>query len=184
MDFKIISKEDYSDISMPEILNYLKYEADDTNEEYSLIQSMLFAAAEAVENRCNIMLRPAVIDAYFDDFDIDEGSVILPIAPFSSIIEVVNVDSIGGETAATYSQTKSNLCEVNISAWYGGKIRIKYNCGYGIEAEGEETESAPEIAKQAIYKTVANWFENRDTETILSGEVRRMLNQISYAPWI
>jgi len=181
---KFISQDEFTEISIDEMKNYLKVDSDITDDD-DLIIGMIKSAVEKIEKYCNILLRACTLDVIFDDFDIDEGEVILPLIPCSQVSNVYLIDSQGVETEqTTFYQTGLNLKEIKIPGWSEDyKIRIRYIAGYGIETVDYETESIPEIAKQAIYKIVSDWYENRDSQ-IIPGEVRRMLTSISYKSWM
>jgi uncharacterized phiE125 gp8 family phage protein len=181
---KFISKDQFTAVPIDTMKNYLRID-DDLTQDDELIEGMIKSAVEKIENYCNILLRACEVDVLFNDIDIDDGEVMLPLIPFSQILKVYLIDK-GEETEQTdYIQSGLNQVDVKVSTWMEGQqIKVRYIAGYGIENLGFETEAIPDIVFQALNKVVANWYENRDTEGILPGEVRRMLNSISYKSWI
>ena len=181
---KIISKDQFN-TDIQKMKNYLKFQVDNSQEDELIIQ-MMNSAVEQIEKHCNILLRKCTVDCYFEDFDIDSGIVLLPLIPLSDVLNVYLIDEQGIETETTgFYVYGGQAKEVKISTWSKDeRIRVRYIGGYGIKTEGKETEPIPETAQLAINKTVAWWYEHRDDSMTLPGEVRRMLNQISYKSWI
>lgn len=177
MDIKATTKGTFTAISLAAMRNYLKFE--DTNAtEDTLITQLMNAAVEKVEDYCNIALRENAYTVLFEDFEIDEGTASLPVAPFKSFSSAYIVDKYGVETQdsnATYSGL--NVVDVYSPSWIEGyRLKVDYVAGY-------TDLTIPQLALTAIYKTVSEWYENRG-DHVLSGEVRRMLNPLSFTSWI
>ena len=174
MDKKVVSKSDFTGIPLATMRNYLKFEATDATED-ALITQLMKSAVDQIENRCNIALRETALSIIFDEFDICDSRVILPVAPYVSLTKAYVVDTSGNETESEYKVIGATTPEVYIPTYIDGyKIKIEYTARYT---------SIPDLAITAILKQVADWYENRGDAT-LNAEVRKMCNELSYQPWI
>lgn len=179
---KNISRDEYTCITLKEIKDYLTIDEDNTSQD-EMLRRMYFSAIDLIEKRCNIRLASCTIDCFFEDWEIDDNEILLPIAPFSSIVGVYYIDSQGVESTASYSKYGLNIVTVKLQSYIeGDKVRVRYICGYGIN---DSTEDVQKTYDELILSQIMDWYEHRpDWTPVLSTKIKRLLNEVTYRTWI
>ncbi len=107
-NIKVISKTDYTGLTLAEVKNFLKVDLTVTAED-ALITMMLNGAVGELEKYCNIAIREVNYSVVFEDFDIDEGIVLLPVYPFASIDKVYLINQYGETETSEFNETGRRL---------------------------------------------------------------------------
>ena len=153
-----------------------------TTDEDGLIDGLVTAARQTIEEITNRKIMKGTYYAYYDDWPSgnDYDSVYLPYAPLVSVptTAIEYTDSEGDTTTFSSSKwatdTASEPGRVVLDYDYdwptetlhnNNPIRVKFTCGYSSKADS----SIPEWVKTATKILVATWYENRESVIVLSG---------------
>ncbi len=184
MPTKVTSGPSVEPLSRTEVKNHLKvdFTSDDT-----LIDALIQAARETVEEITNLKLIDTTIEETFEGFPCTSqehpfASLKLTFSPLDSVTSVEYQ-----ETAGTYTTLSSGSYTVHdyqkpavitpaySLSWpstiiFPESVRVTYVAGYGTSAS-----DVPEALRAAMLLMIGHWYENRQDT------VRRMPTQ---AEWI
>lgn len=166
-------------LSLDEVKTYLRV---DTPLENALLEQLIKSARRMVEDYTSRAMITQVHQVISGLDEKEDGSVVLPMAPFQSLVGLPEVTI--GKSVEQVRNHQLNVsrpqARVFINHIFGTNAlaRIQYRCGYGDTAA-----SVPEPLKQAILLLVADLYENRPGEgtrktgvKALPGLVRSMLD--------
>lgn len=155
-------------LTTAEAKNHLRVDVD---AEDNLIDSLVVAARNVVEQHTGRQLITATWKLYLDDFPTKQ--IVLPRPPLQSVTSIEYVDTDGN--TATWSNDEyrvdSDMESARITEEYGESwpvardvtqaVTITYNAGYG-----DASSDMPEAFRQAIRLLVGHFYENREQVTV------------------
>ncbi|MCC6426278.1 MAG: phage head-tail connector protein [Phycisphaerales bacterium] len=183
MKYVVTSAPASSPVSLAEAKTHCRVDIDDDD---ALLASLIAAATDVVEKRCQRALITQTLRLSLDEFPRDKCGVVQPILlprpRLQSITSIAYTDSAGDAQtldSADY-QLDDQVEPAEIWPAVGeswpdtqeGKInavQITYVAGYGDAA------AVPDGLKQAIKLLVGHWYENR--ETVVVGTIATEIQQ-------
>lgn len=149
----------------------------------TMLNSLIVAAVEAVEEYCNRALITQTWKITRDDID-DEDDGILPRPPLQSVTSIKYIDTNGDQQTVDSSiyqvDTASEPGEIMllpgqmwpaIGCGYKNQVEITFVAGYGSTAA-----SVPEKIRQSIIALVVHWYDKGIGEEIPKGIKRALDN--------
>jgi uncharacterized phiE125 gp8 family phage protein len=164
-------------ITLQKAKNYLKVEETDDD---ILIDEMVEAAIEACENYTEVFFRTKTVAVVFSVNEVSKGLLVLPFGPNQQIVSVERSDADGTFSALTegsdYGKYGQDFLSLNVNrVWKSGigrssgQIRVTYTAGYDVEV------LLPKVCLQAVYKLLADLYENRG-DTVIGTIVATLSN--------
>lgn len=160
-------------VSLQEAKDHLRIDGDADN---AVIDALIYAAREAIENATGRALIQQTWDLKLDSFgDCDyyrEGAIWLPKPPVTSITSISYVDTAGATQTWSSSEYQTDLpsgphaMRARVLPAYGyswpstrcqmNAVTIRFVCGYGTTPE-----SVPSLLPVAMKLLIGHWYENR-----------------------
>lgn len=149
----------------------------DVSDDDALIEALIKAARELIEQRTRRALITQTWDLWLDKWP-DDGIIKLPLPTLQSVTGVYYVSDTGG--TATYGtanylvDTKSEPGRVVLkgtASWPSttlqevNGVNVRYVAGYGNAGT-----AVPQPLRQALLMAVGHWYENREA-IVISGAV-------------
>lgn len=162
MSYKVIIPPTAEPITLEQAKAHLNVVVPDDD---ALIQGMISAAREMVENKTNRALMPQVIEVSAPTF----GSLTMPRIPFRSVVSLTYTDPYGADQvvdATGYFVNDYNepptFAPYPGTAWPGiryqdSAVRLRYEAGYADAA------SVPASLKHYMLLLIGTMYENRET---------------------
>jgi len=173
-------------LSRSEVKNYLKV---DVTTDDALIDTLITAARQWVENHCALALLPQTITELFDEFPAD-GIFPLTVSPVRSVSAITYADTAGAVQTLAATVYKADLISMPAriirnsgQAWpqvdtVQGIASAIYTVGY------DNASAVPGPIKQAMLLTIADMYDNRtDYIKKLPTAAEYMLQAAGYRIW-
>lgn len=181
---RVTEKPDVEPVALADVKVRLKVTG---TAEDSLITALITTARELCEADCGRSFITQERTISLDRFP--SCNIILPYGPVQSVDAFTYVDEDGNTQALVagtdfYQDLESDIARLRpVESWpmvqdQFNAVSVIYTAGYGDDAD-----DVPAVAKEAIYRTIANFFEHRQDEesgTIseLTWGTRMLLNSI------
>ena len=186
---KLITAPKTEPISLVEAKLHLRVT---TNDDDTLISSLIKAARQSAENFTNRALASQVLELILDDFP--EKEIVLPKPPVETVTSIKYTDCEGVESTLNIADYISFLeaePAVIVPAYGGsfpyfnpypkGAVKIRYTAGYKISGT-EARLIIPEAIKQALLLIIGSYYENReDSQVSIPTQAEYLLYQ--YRIW-
>lgn len=155
----------------------------DVNDDDELIRGLIAAARQTVETHTRRALCEQTWDLKLDTFTdchyYEDGAIVLPFPPVSSITSITYLDTSGDSQTWSSSLYRTDLpsgphaSRARITPAFGvywpssysviSAVTIRFVCGYG------DANDVPEPLKAAIKMLVSHWYRQREPVTVGAG---------------
>lgn len=163
----LVTAPTFEPLSLDQVKLHLKV---DTNDDDTLIRSLIIAAREYCENFLSRRLVTSTWDMMLDSFPGDQISQIeIPYPPLQSVTSITYLDSAGVSTILSTSLYGVDVARFKgrvypafsqiwpVTRFIQAAVTIRYVAGFGT------AQAVPESIKAAMKLVIGNWYENRES---------------------